>query len=142
MAVVSTLSNHFRHMLATKKIDFDNDVFKIILMNTTFDFDPATHDDLSDVTADQLDTDHGYVQDTKILANVAVVRDDVNDVVKITWDNAVWTASGGDIGPSGAAVIYDDSTTDDTVVAGIDYGEDGTAADGFTFSVTDIEIQI
>ena len=39
----STLSNKMKFLLASKAIDFANDTFKIILMNTGFVFDRDTH---------------------------------------------------------------------------------------------------
>uniref|UniRef100_A0A6M3J2D0 Uncharacterized protein n=1 Tax=viral metagenome TaxID=1070528 RepID=A0A6M3J2D0_9ZZZZ len=142
MAVVSTLSNHFKYMLASGDIDFDADTFKIILMNTTFAFDKDADATLADVTADQLATNFGYTQDTKTLANVAITEDDSNDVASIAWDDVQWTASGGSIGASGAAIIYDDTTADDTVIGCIDYGQDVTATDGANFSIQDISLEI
>jgi len=145
MAVTTTLSNHFRFMLATKKIDFTNstgDAFKIILMNTTFAFDKAAHATLDDVTADQLGTNYGYTKDTKAVTVISVTEDDTNDVARVVFSDVTWTASGGAIGPSGAAIIYDDTTSDDTVVCCIDFGADGTAQDGFNFQITDIVVDI
>jgi len=130
MAIVATVSNHFKYQQSVKEIDFENDVFKIILLNTTFSFDPDTHATLADVTASQLATGNGYTQNDKVLAGVTVIEDDTNNRCGITWTNATWTASGGSIGPTGAVIIYDDTTTDDTVVGCIDFGTDYTIADG------------
>lgn len=135
MAVVNTLSNHFRYMLATKKIDFASDSFKIILMDAAFAFDPDTHATLADVAGNQIATGNGYTQNSKELAGVSVSEDDTNDRAAVSWNSAVWTADGGSIGPSGAAIIYDDDTADDTVVGCIDYGEDITATAGNDFEI-------
>ena len=145
MAVTTTLSNHFRYMLATKKIDFTvstGDEFKIILMNTDFTFNKDSHATLLDVTASQLATDYGYTQDTKDCTVASITEDDTNDVARVVFSDVTWTASGGAIGASGAAIIYDDTTSDDTVVCCIDFGADGTAADGFNFQITDIVVDI
>jgi len=135
MAVVNTPSNHFKYQLAIGNVDFASDIFKMILMNTTFAFDEDVHATLADVTSDQLATGYGYTQDTKELAGVSVSEDDGNDRAAITWNNVVWTASGGSIGSSGAAIIYDDTTADDTIVGCIDFGEDLVASDGNDFEV-------
>jgi hypothetical protein len=142
MAVVSTLSNHFKYQLLSGNIDFDDDVFKIILMNTTFAFDKDADATLADVTSDQLDTGNGYTKNDKVLANVSVTEDDVNDMATVTWDSVAWTASGGSIGPTGAAIIYDDSTGDDTVVGCIDFGEDLTITSTNTLTIKDIEVDL
>lgn len=135
MAVVNTLSNHFKYQLAVGNIDFSSDSFKIILMNTSFAFDKDADATLADVTSDQLATGNGYTQDAKALAGVSVSEDDTNDRASISWNTVVWTASGGSIGASGAAIIYDDDTADDTIVGCIDFGEDITAASGNDFEI-------
>jgi len=117
-------------MRDTKKVDKANDVFKAILMNNTFTFDKDAHATLADVTASQLTTGNGYTQNDKTLTGVSVSEDDTNDRSATTWDNVTFTASGGDIGPTGAMIVYDDTTTDDTVVGCVDYGTDYTIANG------------
>lgn len=136
MAVIATLSNHYKAQLKKKAIDEVNDTFKIILMNTTFAFDKDTHATLADVTADQLATGNGYTQDNKALTTPAVAEDDTNDRARFSCDPATWTAAGGAIGPSGAAIIYDDTTADDTVVGCIDFGSDITIGDGVSFQIS------
>jgi hypothetical protein len=136
MAVVNTLSNHFKYQKNVGNVDFSSDSFKIILMNTTFAFDKDADATLADVTADQLSTGNGYTQDSKALAGVSVSEDDTNDRCSVTWNNVTWTASGGAIGPTGAAIIYDDDTADDTIVGCIDFGTDLTASAGEDLQLT------
>lgn len=138
MAIVCTLSNHFKYLKNTGAIDFSSDTFKIILMNTTFTFDPDTHALLADVTADQIATGYGYTQDDKALANISIDEDDANDRFSAEWDNVVWAASGDTIGPSGAACIYDDTAADNPIVGCIDFGADISATDGTNFEITGI----
>jgi hypothetical protein len=140
MAVVITVSNHWKYQQGKKLIDLSTDTFKIILMNTTFTFDKDAHATLADVTADQLATNYGYTQNDKTLASGAWAEDDVNDKGAYTCDDPVWTASGGSIGPSGSAIVYDDSTADDTVVGCIDFGTDYTIPDGTNFTIENILI--
>lgn len=140
MAITLTVSNHYKYQLAKKLIDLSTDTLKIILMNTTFAFDKDAHATLADVTADQLATDNGYTQNDKTLAGGALAEDDVNDKGAYTCDDPVWTASGGSIGPTGAAIVYDDTTADDTVIGCIDFGTDYTIVDGTNFSIQDIQI--
>ena len=142
MAVVKTMSNHFKFQLMSGFVDFDTDVFIVILMNTTYAFDKDADATLADVTADQLATNHGYTQDSKTLANVAVTEDDTEDQGRAIWDDVTWTAATGSIGATGAAIIYDDTTSDDTVVGCIDFGEDITAPDGINFQLQDVEVNI
>ena len=138
----ATLSNHFRYMLATKKIDFANDAFILILMIDSFVFNPDTHATLADVTTSQLSTGNGYTQFNKSLAGVSVSEDDAADRCIITWDDATWTASGGSIGPTQTAIIIDDTTADNTVVGCIVGDLIVTAPAGKSLSVRDIEVRI
>lgn len=140
MAITLTLSNHYKYQLMKKLVDLSADTLKIILMNNTFAFDKDAHATLANVTADQLATLNGYTQDDKVLANKVLSEDDVNDKGKMVCDDVSWTASGGAIGPTGAAIIYDETTADNTVIGCIDYGTDYTIQDGSGFQITDIEI--
>jgi len=142
MAVVCTLSNHFKAHLMNKEIDLEADTLKIILMNTTFAFDKDADATLADVTADQLSTGNGYTQNNKELATLDVAEDDTNDRARFTCGTVTWTASGGAIGATGAAVIYDDSTADDAVIGCIDFGADYTVPDGGDLQISSIVIDL
>jgi hypothetical protein len=135
MAVVTTIPNHFKYLMATKNIDMANDAFKMILMDSAFAFDKDTHALLADVTANQIATANGYTQNNKALAGVSVVENDTTDKCTSTWSDVTWTASGGSIGPTGAAIIYDDTVADDPVLCCIDFGADFTTPDGFAFQI-------
>jgi len=130
MAVVTTVPNHYKYLLKTKQIDELNDTYKMILMNTTFAFNKDTHAELADVTADQLATGNGYTQNSKTLTGVSVTENDTTDKAETRWSNVSWTASGGSIGPSGAAIIYNDTVTGKPIGCCIDFGVDKTAEDG------------
>lgn len=142
MAVTLTVSNHAKYQLADGKIDLSADTLKIILMNNTFAFDKDADATLADVTADQLSTGNGYTQNNYTLASVTLTEDDANDYAIMACDDVSWTASGGSIGPAGAAIIYDDTTSDDTVIGCIDFGTDYTVADGNILQITNIEITV
>ena len=145
---MATLSNKIKFLLASKVIDFANDSFKIILMDTGFTFNKDTHHGYADVSASELATGNGYTQNTKTLANVAVSEDDTDDRCEITWDNVQWTASGGSIGPTPGAIIFDDTvvaagvTIADPVVGYIDFGGDQTQADGGIATISNVEVRI
>jgi len=130
MAVVVTVPNHYKYLLKTKQIDESSDTYKIILMNTTFAFDKKVHALLADVTADQLATGNGYTQNSKTLTGVSVTENDTTDKAETRWANASWIASGGSIGPTGAAIIYNDSVSGDPIACCIDFGVDKTVEDG------------
>jgi len=123
-----------------KLIDLSADSIKIILMDDEFAFDKDTHATLANVTASQLATEYGYTKDNKELANFVLAEDDANDKGKMTCDDVSWTGDGGSIGPTGSAILYDDTTADDTVIGCIDYGTDYTVNDGSSFLIKNIEV--
>ena len=141
----ATVSNKLKFLLASKAIDFANDSFKIILMASGFVFDKDTHHGYADVSASELADGNGYTTGGATLANVAVTEDDTDDRCEITWDNAAWTASGGSVGPTPGAIIFDDTVTTpqaDPVVGYINFGGEQTQADGGVATVSNIEVRI
>lgn len=140
--MASQASNRIKYQLATKLIDFANDSFKIILMQSGFTFNKDTHHGYADVSASELATGNGYTANTKVLAGVAVTEDDTNDRCSVTWSNATWTAAGGSIGPTPGAIIFDDTAAGDPIVGYIDFGGDQTQADGGVATISGIEFRI
>lgn len=142
--MATTPSNKIKYLLATKVISFSADVFKIILMGSGFVYNKDTHEVYADVTGSELATGNGYTAGGVTLAGVSVVEDDTDDRTEITWNNATWTASGGSIGPSRGAIIYDDTTTTpvDAIVGFIDFGSDYTQASGGVATISNIEVRI
>lgn len=138
--MATEISNHFKFQLVSGLVDFDTDSMKIVLMSNSFTFDKDTHATYANVSASELATANGYTQNTKTLAGIAITEDDTNDRAGITWSNVSWTASGGSIGPSNGAIIFDDTTVDDTVVGYIDFGSAQTATDGGNFNIINVAL--
>lgn len=130
-------------MLGKQLVDVSSDTFKIILMDDTFAFDADNHATLADVLASpscELETGSGYTQQSKELSGGSWAEDDSGNQGIRTFDDVSWTASGGDIGPTGSAVIYDDTATSGspsspTIVGCIDFGADYTIPDGSIFKI-------
>ena len=143
MAVVSTVSNHLKYQVMKKQIDFDADEFRMILMKDTFAFDKDTHNNYLAVSGEEIPTGYGYTARGIVLLSGELTEDDTNDKGKMVWSyNPTWTASGGSIGPAGAAVIFDEDSTDNTVVGVIDFGEDLTATEGLSIQVMSGEVSL
>ena len=151
MSIVSTLSNHWKYQLGKKQVDVSADTFKIILMSVAFVFDKDAHATLADVISSpsaELDTGFGYTQQNKELSGGSWAESDADDEGARTFDDVTWTANGGDIGPTGCAIIYDESSgvaspfVSPTVVGCIDFGADFTIPDGSSLQIQDIEIAI
>ena len=134
-------SNHIKYLLATKVIDFLNDTFIIILMDSGFVFNIDTHENYAQVSGSELDTANGYTVKTKTLAGVGVAEDDSADKAIVTWNNVVWTASGGSITSSGA-IIIDDTAANDPVVGYIDFSGDQTVLDTGTFTISNVTFEL
>lgn len=138
-------SNKIKYLMATKVIDFDNDSFKIILMTDSFIFNKDTHHAYADVSASELGTGNGYTAGGATLSGVTVTEDDTNDYTSIVANNATWTASGGAIGPTIGAIIYDDTVAAPTakpIVGFIDFATAQTQADGGVATISSIEVRI
>lgn len=138
-------ANKLKYALATKQIDFANDTFKIILMATGFTFNKDTHHGYADVSASELANGNGYSTGGNTLAGVAVTEDDVDDRTEVSWSNTSWSASGGAIGPSPGAIIFDDTPTTpqaDPIVGFIDFGGEQTQADGGVCTISNIEVRV
>jgi len=142
MAITYSVSNHFKQQLNLGEIDFDSNVYKVILMDDSFTFDPDTDSTLSGVTSSQLATQGGYTQDDKTLSNVSVTENDTTNKSEVTWDDASWTATTSGIGPTGSFCIYDDTTSDDTIICCVDFGEDYTVAEDSVLTLQSIKISV
>ena len=143
--MASTTSNKVKYLLAKKVIDFSADSFKIILMASGFIYNQDTHTAYADISASELATGYGYTRNTKTLTGVTVTEDTVNDRCSVTWSNVTWTASGGSIGPTPGAIIFDDTVTTptaDPIIGYIDFGGEQTQADGGVATISNLEVRI
>lgn len=138
----TVVPNHFKYLLATKAVDFANDVFKIILMTSGFTFSIDDDALYADVSADELANGNGYTTGGNTLAGVSVTEDDSNDRCGVTWSNTSWTAAGGSIGPTPGAIIYDDTLAGDPLVQYIDFGAEYTQADGGTATLSSLAFRL
>jgi hypothetical protein len=111
----------------------------ITVSEAVADEGPVTKTVTSD---DELSTGNGYTQDTKTLANTTVTEDDTNDRAEMSADDVSWTASGGAIGPTPGAILYDDTSPDDTIIGYLDFGGNQSAASGANFTITTIRVRI
>ncbi len=140
--MATELSNHFKYQIAQALIDLDSDTLKLALMASGFTFNKDTHATWSDCSTSELSAGNGYTSGGASLTGASMTEDDTNDRMEVTYDDVTWTASGGDIGPTPGAILYDDTVSDKTVIGYIDFGSNQTAADGADFIVKNITIRL
>jgi len=118
-----TFLNALKNDLAVDLDDTTADRFKVMLVTSAYTPDFGTHDFKSDVTNEVVGT--GYSAGGESLTSVTLTQSagtitfDADDV---TWASSTITARG--------AVVYDDSLTDDPLIAYIDFGADKSSSAG------------
>ena len=121
--------NAFVENQLISNLDWNADVFKVMLTNTAPVATNSVRADLTEISAG-----NGYTAGGTV-TTISVTRS--GGTAKATGTDVVFTASGGSIGPFRYAVLYDDTPTSpaDPLVAWWDYGASITLASGETFTV-------
>jgi len=91
---------------------------------------------------DELPAGNGYSENGILLTGQAVTEDDANDRVEMSCGNIDFSASGGSIGPTPGAILYDDTVTEKTIFGYLDFGGDQTIADGNKLRLQNVRIRI
>ena len=71
-----------------------------------------------------------------------MTEDDTNDRAEMTCNNIDFSASGGSVGPTPGAILYDDTVTEKTIIGYLDFGGDQTIADGNKLRLQNVRIRI
>ncbi len=142
MAVTGTPSNKIKYKLLTGAIDLLTDTIKCALMKTGFTFDKDTNHYWADISADELANGNGYTTGGQTLAGVAVTENDTSDRADFTCTNPTWTATGGSIGPTPGAILYDDTDTNKAIIGYIDFDGDQTTTTGNNFVIADVIVRL
>ena len=140
--MASQTANNYKELLAYGIIDFNADAFRIILMEPGFAFSRSAHEVYTDVSGFELVTAYGYTTGGAALAGVAITNDAILAATIISWNNATWLATGGNLQACGA-IIYDDTVAApdiDPIIAFIDFGGTLTAYAGGTFTLVNIAV--
>jgi len=118
-----TFLNALKDDLALDLDDTTADRFKVMLVTSSYTPDFGTHDFKADVTNEVTGT--GYTAGGESLTSVTLTQSGGTitfDAADVTWTSSTITARG--------AVIYDDSLTDDPLIAYIDFGADKSSSAG------------
>jgi hypothetical protein len=129
----------------TKKIDLTNttgDTITAVLMDTGYAFNKDTHATWADVSTDELSNGNGYTTGGQTVTVASITEDDSNDYASAVITDFSWTASGGSIGPTPGVLIYDNTTSDDTVIGFIAFGSELTITDGSDLLIDNAEIRV
>ena len=112
-------------------LDMDNDTFKCMLVTSSYSPNLETHTNKSDVTNEVSGT--GYTAGGATLTGVTMTSSsDGTGTIKWDADDVSWTSS--TLSNVRAGVIYDDSVTNDRLIAYIDFGGDFSTTSG-TFQI-------
>lgn len=122
-----TKFNSFVEALAEKAHNLGSDTLKIALTNTG---PSATNSQLSDIT--QIAGTGSYAPATVTVTGSS----QTGGVYTLTHSAVTFTASGADFAPFRYGVLYNDTATNDLLIAYYDYGSSYTLPDGqpFTFN--------
>ena len=124
MAVTVTRYNHTEKLIRNGEVDFTNLKFLLRSVATV----TATDTVVSELAGTQV-SGNGWAVDGEALANAAVTIVATDGAMIDATDIAV-TATGGDIGPTLAGVITDDTLADPIVLWHFDFGGSQTAGNG------------
>lgn len=135
MADTIALYNGARAFIVDKGVD--NMTIKVMLLDDTATF-TASHTALTGpagaANAKEVDGS-GWTTGGETLDNVSVDVVSTN-AARVDCDDVRVRATGGNIGPASAAVIYDDSDADDRPLAYITFDSPRTAFDGTDFLIS------
>lgn len=124
--MASGMYNRFKANLMNKVLDLEADVIIVILLDNSHAFN-AAHNNLTDVSANELATAGGYTQQDKELAGKAVTQAAATkwDGTDVEWTSATFSAW--------HAILYDETASND-LIASIDFGGEKAVAAG-TFTI-------
>ena len=134
------IANEAKKELMRGKLVFDSDVFRIVLMQSGFVFDPDGHSNRGQIMAFELTTGMGY--DVGTLPFDTMIRDDAADLVEVTFHDFSWVATGGNIGPANGAIIFDSTHPQNVLIGYVGFGTDQIVTDGGTFKLANIKCRV
>lgn len=123
-----TKFNSFVEAMAEKSHNLGSDTLKVALTNSA---PVATNTVLANIT--QITAGTGYT--TGGTQATITTSAQTSGTYKLVLDDVTFTASGGDIGPFRYVVLYNDTATNDELIAFWDIGTNVTVVSGDSFLV-------
>ena len=123
--MASGIYNRYKANLMNKVVDMEADTIKCALLSSSHSFN-ADNNTWSDISANEV-SGTGYTAGGASLTTPAVTQDDTNDKAvfdadDVSWSNSTITAH--------FAVLYDDTLTNDDLIACFDFGSDKSSSSG------------
>lgn len=119
--------NAFVENVSEKVHDLGSDTLKILLTNTAPSASNAVKADLTEISSG-----NGYTAGGTQATQSSSAQ--TSGTYKLVLADVVFTASGGSIGPFRYAVLYNDTSTSDSLIGWWDYSSSVTLADGESFT--------
>jgi hypothetical protein len=127
MASLTPVKYHsFVEFLSEKKMDLGSDVLKLALTNTAPN--AATHTVLADITEISGD---GYTAKTVTVSSSS----QTGGIYELVTSGTITWTSTGTIGPFRYIVFFDDTASNDELIASYDIGSERTLHEGDSFEV-------
>jgi len=124
------IPQYFILQQALQIVNFNTHDLKCILCDGTFN-ESALRDyqSYADVSANEVTQGSGYTSGGVAVSGTSATIDNTNNRVLYKCDDIQFTASGGNIGPTRYAVMYDPDG-ENTLIYVFDFGENKTISDG------------
>ena len=124
--MASGIYDRFKANLMNKVVDLEADTVIVILLDDSHSF-TTTHNNLTDVSANELATAGNYTQQDKELSSKAVTQGATTkwDGADVQWTSATFSAW--------HAILYDETASDD-LICSIDFGGEKAVSSG-TFKI-------
>lgn len=119
--------NSFVENLAEKVYNLGSDTLKVMLTNSAPSASNTVKTDITEISAG-----NGYTAGGTAITITASSQ--TSGTYKLVGNDVVFTATGS-VGPFRYVVIYDDTATNDELIAFADYGSSVTLGNGDTFTV-------
>lgn len=120
-----TKFNSFVEALAEKVHNLGSDTLRVALTNSAPSASNTVLANITEITYTNLSS----------RALTVSASSQTSGTYKLVISDLVLTASGGSVGPFRYAVIYNDTASNDELIAYYDYGSSITLADGETFTL-------
>jgi hypothetical protein len=120
--------NSFPEALAEKVHNLGSDTLKLMLTNTAPNASNTVRSNITEISAG-----NGYTAGGAAITITSSSQ--TGGVYRLIGNDVVLTASGGSIGPFRYVVLYNDTATNDELIAYADYGTAITVADGATLTL-------